>query len=254
MTQASPRYRQVADTLRRRIRNGVYRPGDAIETTSTLERRFKVSNITIRRALTTLADEGWVIGKRGVGTIVTEGPCEEKVGIAVTGNFREWVETAGARRLPIDQEVLGFAVEPAPPRVLRIFGRTGGSALWTMRRVRAHKGRVISYHVNFGLPERLDRITRQTMAGNRNFVDVLRRDLGIRLAAMEQTVEATVADCDLAERLEADFGDPLFFVENAYRGVDGSVVAVTHLYLRGDRYVYRADLRLTDAEGSGATG
>ncbi|MCH8077238.1 MAG: GntR family transcriptional regulator, partial [SAR324 cluster bacterium] len=56
-TEALPQYRQVADTLRRRIRNGEYRQGQPLPTQAELERIFQVSGITIRKALGILAGE-----------------------------------------------------------------------------------------------------------------------------------------------------------------------------------------------------
>ena len=58
VAQATPHYQQVAETLRRRILSGRYRAGDAIPSAASLERSFGVSNMTIRKALAILANEG----------------------------------------------------------------------------------------------------------------------------------------------------------------------------------------------------
>ena len=86
------------------------------------------------------------------------------------------------------------------------------------------------------------------MAGNRKFVDVVRQDCGIRLQKMEQTVEAIVADRDLAHLLEAKFGEPTFFVTNAYSDQNDEVVAVSHLYLRGRHYAYQTKMTLDESD------
>jgi DNA-binding GntR family transcriptional regulator len=101
-TTSSPQYRQVADTLRRRILNGEYRRGDSIPTAAELEKSFSVSNITVRKALAILSDEGWVAGQRGVGTIVTSSAPKRRVRIAVTGNFTDWVVSASGKSQPVD--------------------------------------------------------------------------------------------------------------------------------------------------------
>ena len=249
-TNASPQYRQVADTLRRRILNGEYREGDIIPTAAELEKLFSVSNITIRKALAILSDEGWVAGQRGVGTIVKSSEPDQRVKIAVSGNFAQWVDTASGKSLPVEQKILDISViRPAPARVAAILGVTAGAPLWTMRRLRWISGNVVSYHLNYGLPHRLGRIDERKMANNRNFVDVMRKDLGIELHRMDQLVEATVADRDLAELLEAQFGDPVFFVENVYSDKNDDVAAVTHLYLRGDHYAYQTTMTLDDWVG-----
>jgi len=238
-----PQYQQVAATLRRRIINGEYLEGDIIPTSSELEDFFSVSNITIRKAVALLSNEGWVRGRRGIGTIVTRAPSTQPLKIAVSGNFTEWVDTASGKSLPIKQTVLECAVKPGPSRVSGLLGRPGGE-LWTLRRLRRIGGNIISYHVNFGLPDVLGAINEKTMAGNRNFVDALREDGAIHLAKMDQTVEATAADRDLAILLDVDFGTPLFFVENTYTDDSETVAAVSHLYLRGDHYAYQTSISL----------
>ncbi|MDP6563383.1 MAG: GntR family transcriptional regulator [Alphaproteobacteria bacterium] len=248
ISQAIPQYRQVAETIRRRILSGRYRQGEIIPPAADLEAAFKVSNITIRKALAILANEGWLSGRRGVGTIVTASPPDGRLAIAMSGNFREWLESADGGSHPIDQQVLDIHTAPAPARVARALGVADDHPLWCMRRLRRLDGAPISYHVNWGAPEQFAWIDADTMADNHSFVQLLRADGRLPLARMEQSVEAIVADRDLSDLLEIAFGEPLYFVENLYRGTNGRVVAVTHLYLRGDRYVYQASIALDDGD------
>jgi len=243
-TNAAPQYQQVADTLRRRIMRGEYREGDVIPTASKLEELFSVSNITIRKALAVLSGEGWIAGRRGVGTVVVAVPESQRVNIAVTGDFTDWVDTASGKSLPIEQDVLGCGAESAPANVSARLGAEADAPLWVMHRLRRIGGNIISYHVNYALPETLAGISAETMAPNRSFADVL-RGLGERAPVrMDQTVEASVADRDLAELLKVDFGTPIFYVENVYTDDAGEAVAVSHLFLRGDHYAYQTSIAL----------
>ena len=90
-----PQFRQIADTLKRRITEGEYRPGDILPPAAKLEAMFSVSNITIRKALSLLSAEGCVVGRRGVGTIVIGKAPEKRVKIALTKSFGDWLGTAG---------------------------------------------------------------------------------------------------------------------------------------------------------------
>lgn len=245
-TNASPQYQQVADTLRRRIIRGEYGMGDVIPTTAKLEELFSVSNITIRKALAILGDEGWIRGRRGVGTVVVNVPENKRLNIAVSGDFTEWVDTASGKSLPIEQDVIGCGEEEGSGVVRQQLSAQPDQKLWVMRRIRRIFGNIISYHVNYALPERLGTVTAENMAGSRNFVDVLREDCGCELLKMDQTVEASVADRDLSKLLDVDFGTPLFFVENKYTDQAEDVAAVSHLFLRGDHYAYQTSISLNE--------
>ena len=241
-----PQYRQIAHTLRRRILDGVYREGEVLPTAADLEESFEVSNITVRKALALLADEGCVEGRRGIGTVVTGIAPAQRVTLAVTSNFREWFEAASGKRLPIEQSVIDVGLITPVPRVARALGLEDGSALWRMRRLRRIAGAPISFHINYGRPEQLDAIDAARMAASRNFIDVMRDDLGLAIARIAQTIEAIIADRDLAAHLAVPFGDPLFFVENVYYSPTDAPLAVSHLYLRADRYAYAAEIRLDE--------
>jgi DNA-binding GntR family transcriptional regulator len=113
---STPQYQQVADTLRQRIARAEYRVGDVIPSSTELEMLFSVSNITIRKALAILSDEGLVTGYRGIGTVIKAEPQDLRLKIAVTGDFSEWVDTASGKSLPIRQKVLNFQIFHLLPR------------------------------------------------------------------------------------------------------------------------------------------
>lgn len=65
-----PRYRLLADELRRRILAGVIPPGTLLPSEAALMAEFGVARGTIREALRLLRDEGLVVTEHGRGTIV----------------------------------------------------------------------------------------------------------------------------------------------------------------------------------------
>src|SRR5436305_6120833 len=73
------RYRQVADTIRRRIGAGEY-PSGALETEAELCRAYEVSRITVRKALELLRDEGIVTSRKGSGWRVAVDPLRQVLG------------------------------------------------------------------------------------------------------------------------------------------------------------------------------
>ena len=243
-TATLPQYRQVADTLRRRIREGAYRAGETLPSAAELERVFSVSNITIRKACEVLAREGLIEGRRGIGTVVTGRPTPSEIEIKLSGNFAEWLDTASAETQKIEQEVLHIAVAPSPRSVSERFALPGHTPLWTMRRLRRIGGEAISLHVNYGLEKDFGFVRPETMDRARSFVDVMRKDCGFVLSQVDQHVAATTADRDLTGQLGVAYGAPLFMVENTYATTENKVVAVSHLFLRGDRYAYRASISL----------
>jgi GntR family transcriptional regulator len=63
---------QVEATLRLRIRQRTYRPGEQLPTELALTAEFGVSRATVRTVLTRLANEGLIIRRHGAGTYVNQ--------------------------------------------------------------------------------------------------------------------------------------------------------------------------------------
>jgi GntR family transcriptional regulator len=86
LDQADPRpvYRQIVDEIQRCVAVGVMRPEEALPAAGTLAAELKVNINTVQHAYRTLAAEGTVYIKRGVGTFVSPAPKENRQRQAMT--------------------------------------------------------------------------------------------------------------------------------------------------------------------------
>lgn len=71
-TDGRPRHQQIAAELRARIMSGDLAPGARLPTTQELMASYGVTNQTVQRTLSVLKDEGFLVGKAGVGVYVRE--------------------------------------------------------------------------------------------------------------------------------------------------------------------------------------
>lgn len=75
---AEPYYLQVIKAIKDEIRKGNFKPNEKIYTQKELCARFKVSNITINKAMDELVREGLLYRRRAKGTFVAEKKEQEK--------------------------------------------------------------------------------------------------------------------------------------------------------------------------------
>lgn len=73
-----PVYRQIVDEIERCIAIGVMRPDEALPAAGALARELKVNINTVQHAYKTLAQEGTVYVRRGLGTFVSPTPKENR--------------------------------------------------------------------------------------------------------------------------------------------------------------------------------
>jgi DNA-binding GntR family transcriptional regulator len=108
-----PLYLKVAATIKSRIHSGIYQRGEWIPAAKDLALEFGVSTITIRKAVERLIQEGYLAARQGAGTRVTH-PELKKVEIQISGDFREWFDSASGRSPRLAIQLLDIAGVPPP--------------------------------------------------------------------------------------------------------------------------------------------
>lgn len=93
-----PRYRSIADELRRRIESGVIPAGTLLPAESTLSAEFRVARGTIRQAIAVLREARVVATDHGRGTYASTRPPSSKTGETTGPETRQ-------RQIPADQEL-----------------------------------------------------------------------------------------------------------------------------------------------------
>lgn len=235
-------YYRVAETVKGRIASNRYAPGSILPSENALAREFNVSNITLRKAMALLVEQGWVVRRRGIGTLAAD-RRDDRIPLKITGNFSDWVDSAVNRRLGLTVEVLGISMVPCPFDVARRMDVESGSPIWEMRRLRKQKRNPVSFYINYALPEQVHGVSKKDVA-KRPFIDVFQEKTGLKIHRIARQVEAGVADLDTGALLSVDFGAPLFFVAHAYFSPENTPLLVTKMVFRGDRYIYSGDIFL----------
>jgi GntR family transcriptional regulator len=81
---ARPVYRQIVDEIQRCVAVGVMRSDEALPAARALAAELKININTVQHAYRTLAREGTVYMKRGMGTFISPAPKEQRGRQAVT--------------------------------------------------------------------------------------------------------------------------------------------------------------------------
>ncbi|MFJ8205864.1 GntR family transcriptional regulator [Micromonospora chalcea] len=102
-----PRYRAIADELKKRIESGAIPPGTLLPAEGALAADFRASRGTIRQAIAILRDTGLVATEHGRGTFVYPHPHTN-----ISGKYIDLKSGIQERLIDADQELAAlFAVE-----------------------------------------------------------------------------------------------------------------------------------------------
>jgi len=121
-------------------------------------------------------------------------------------------------------------------------GRGDDPEVIRLKRVRFKKGRSFAYTVNY-LPLEIGlKISEQDLL-TRPLMQMMEQDLGIQFSEAFQTIEATFADQEVAEKLEIQSGSPILYVERIMYEKKRKPVEVVQSSYRGDLYKYIVRLK-----------
>ena len=212
------------------IMTGVYPPGSALPGEIELARVFSVSRKTVRKALDTLVDQGFVRRIRGKGTF-SLGAFEH--GRSRPLGFRE---REALQHRTAQVRVLGALLRPAGPAYARLLGVEPQDTILRLRRLNISDGEPVGIETVF-IPQRLfPRIDRLDFAVF-SLYEVYARS-GHVVTSSTDTISVVELSTRDARLLHADPGDPALFFSTVGRDSSGTPIEHTISLETGNRAVY----------------
>lgn len=90
-----PLYMEVADEIKKRIAEGIYKPGKKLASEPVLAEELGVSRGTLREALTSLENEGIISRKHGKGSFVNKNSSKVMAGIETMESLINTIRQSG---------------------------------------------------------------------------------------------------------------------------------------------------------------
>jgi GntR family transcriptional regulator len=231
-----PLYYQLENLLREKILSGVFVAGARLPTESELIEQYGVSRITVRQALTALAEEGLIERQQGRGTFVTERRTRRRPfegTIHLTGSLDELISMA----LDTPIKVLETTRVEADQHEAELLGLRPGEPVYRIKRLRLYEGKPFSLIVNY-LPAEIGvRFTNEELSSG-SLLKRLESKFGLRLQSARQQITADLADPYVAGLLDVRVGAPLLSIERTVYTEDGRPIEYVHVLYRSDRYNY----------------
>ena len=234
--RSTPLYTQLEDILREKIESGEILPGQRLLTEQELSREYQISRATVRQALAALVSEGLLYRKQGRGTFVTE-KAQQTRAAKLTG-FTEDLLHQGYRP---EVQVLEMKRAPAPDPVAHLLHLAPGAEVVRFKRIRRVGGTILSFVVNYVLPEFGEKIAERDLA-EYSMLRLLEEKVRVPLGTVRHAVEAIKADAEIAGLLEVAPLEPALYIESLVRSAEGRPVEVAKSYFRADRYRYTVEL------------
>ncbi|MCI6640439.1 MAG: GntR family transcriptional regulator [Pygmaiobacter massiliensis] len=218
-----PLYEQIMQAIRAEIHNGQFEGQKKLPTEEELSEKYKVSRITIRRAVSELAAQGLVEKKQGKGTFV----CSPKLYKTLNHPGMSFTEICAANGMKASARILKAGpVTPEDPQVLEWLGLEKGQQAVRILRLRYADDRPLVVEDNH-FPMEYAYLLNMDLEHD-SIYRYLREEKGIGITAGELTLRLVRADARTARLLEVPRGTPMLRMAGCTRRTDGSILHTCH--------------------------
>ncbi len=234
----TPLYFSLGNVLRHGIESLEFPPGRRLPSERELADTYDVSRITVRQALDLLAREGLIRRRRGRlgGTFVADGAATPKT-VKLTGSF----DALFSRKHTSAVQILAFESRSSNADIAAALRVPVGSRVKYIERVLETASGPIAYVRNF-LPLAVGRrLTRRDLT--RMMLQEALRKHGVRLARVQDEVEASLADARVARLLDIRAGRPVLSLRRVFLDATDTPLNLTLLLIASDRYTMTLTLR-----------
>jgi GntR family transcriptional regulator len=204
----SQRYERIRADIARQIAERQLAPGDRLESERDLARRYGVSVMTVRHAISQLVSDGLVTKQWGVGTFVLSEPPQHRP-MNRLQSFRADLAEVGYR---VETRVLAQLMAGAPQDATRALAGSACDTMLRLDRLRVIAGRAVAFQRTW-LPEPLASAVRDAQLVEGSLYQTLELVAGIRLARADQLLTAVAAEQKIAGLLGLSARAALIYIE-----------------------------------------
>ena len=225
-------YRQIADVLKLRIIQQVYKLGDRLPSDRDLSEMFGHNRHTVRRALDILEAEQFIIRKHGKGTFVTYVPHAQKertsLPMGLIDLTKEIGERPSANLIYSNIQTVDKAGNP-----LRIALKSDYYVIHRLRLLKEEPLIIETIHIPEAIAPQL--FSHDLEA---SLKELLEKIYKVHIGRLDISIESILSDAYMSKLLEVPIGSPMIFEKRVAYTVDERVCEYSEHIYRGDRFTF----------------
>lgn len=239
------KYQAVFMEIQNKILSGYWPENAMIPTEDELCRMYKVSRITVRRAMDDLVQMGLIKRIRGKGSFIckTKHYAEYRNGLITQDGVD--VDTRIFNRILEDHLYSDETelVKSMRPLFKCASGEGKGIVHFRLLRIiNDHPYAVMSIFVPQDIGERIDR----NLLVRRTFLETFNHSIGERIVTLHRTVSAVIPDKEICSLLGARFGSAHLWMKNTGCLADETPVAINYAVYNGNLFDFAVQIDLNN--------
>jgi GntR family transcriptional regulator len=227
-----PRYYQLKEIMKEKIRSEEWKPGDLIPSERELGEQYGISRMTARQAITELVNEGLFYREQGKGTFVSRHKITQQL-INLT-SFSEDMKARGQRP---GSKVVAAQMVPADEALAERLRIKPGQLVFRIQRLRLADDEPLAIEVSNLSFMGCERLLEEDFEKN-SLYRVLEEKYGQTLMEAEQEIEAGLMGPEESQMLKVSVGTAALFIRRTtYAERDQPIEYAKSTYC-GNKYIF----------------
>jgi DNA-binding GntR family transcriptional regulator len=225
-----PQYRRLYEILRKHILDGVYRESDMLPSENELCQLYGMTRPTVRQALGTLANEGFIRKHQGKGSIVHHLPREIGI-LSVSGTTSAVGDRNLKTRIIVKPLLINWPDDFMFP--LSVLEQESGCIY--MERLRLLDDDPIFYDISYIANINLPRITSRKFE-NQSLFRMMRDHYGVEIKGGDQRIKAIPASQKVSRYLHLKKDQPVLHLERKMETNKAGLFLYSSIYCNTGKY------------------
>lgn len=228
-----PLYQQIRVQLSNDILSGIFKVGEPIDTETVLMKKYNASRTTVRKAISSLVEEGIITRTAGKGSFVKKELPRAR--IKLTGTFGDILNVAKNT----SAKIIRFEFITVPLDVREKLGLGNDERVLRVDRVRFVNNTPFLYSVNY-LPEDIGKLLSIEDIENSTLTELFESKCNKVLKSQTQEFGANVANDVMAKLLNVQVGFPLLQIKRVTISTEDRPINLFISNFRSDIYIFTA--------------
>lgn len=224
------------------ILNGAVAPGERLPTEAELCERYEVSRITVRAAMRSLRDTGYIDVRQGIGSTVLPRAKALASGLDQLSSL----DSLATDHNGLSTAAVEIDEVPLNEDLATQFSLPAGTPTLVIRRVKMYQGTPVAWIVDY-VPEGFIAFETLRNEFSGSVLDVLLDHRELQVEYSDATLTAIPAGRELAERLHVAVGTPVISLAEVTLTRSGEAINVSHCWMLPEHF--RFTLRRRRGQG-----
>jgi GntR family transcriptional regulator len=231
MKRGEPAYHRIRRDLLNKIESTEYKHGEYLPSEPKLCDFYNVSRTTVRMAVNSLVEDGYLTIVRGKGTKVTSTKLRCKISNVMS--FTDVISQQGMRTGL--QEVRINKIKPSKD-ICDKLDIDSYEDVYEIYRVRNADDEPISIHYSYIPCKYMPDYSIELFHEIKSLYKILEDKYNIFIHVSEDNISALKAGKEISKILNIDDNDPILFIERLAYDINNKIIEYNKTSIRGDRY------------------